>query len=388
MATINNPFNPSFGGRPQHFFGRKQELSIVSDALGNHNSPYRTLFFTGNRGCGKTALLERLSGLAGNAKWLTIDVHSANASQSIVRKLIGANSITTERTAESSLGFAGASFKAGSLRTSETVSYDALDLSDTLLETCSSLKRHEGIFITVDEIQKIPEADMENLCAAVQMSMRKGMPIALMLAGLPESKEIVSSYRGCTFMRRVTDIRLDSLLVTETYEAFQHLMGLVSNVDVSEGAIDEMARYSQGYPYLMQLIGYYTLEEAPLPALPQVHKVGKNDVRFAKAYAYEQFRTNVLEPVVNELSSGQRAYLRSMAIALDDDGQARTGEVAQIMGKDQRQLSVVRDRLIKKRVIVPGDRGCVRYNLPRMHQYFTDPVAFPAFDAADTWKHV
>ena len=221
----SNPFNPSFGGKPQYFFGRRRELDIVSGALENPNSPYRALFFTGNRGCGKTALLERLSGLASEAGWLCVDVHSANASESIVRKLVGASTKTTERVAEPAIGFAGTSVKAGSLRTTMTTSYDALDLSEVLLQASGSLKHHDGVFITVDEIQKIPEADMENLCAAVQMSMRKGMPVSLMLAGLPESKELVSAYKGCTFMKRVSDVRLDSLLVSETYDAFCQLMG-------------------------------------------------------------------------------------------------------------------------------------------------------------------
>lgn len=385
--AVNNPFNPSFGGKPQYFFGRSRELGIVSDALGNPYSPYRALFFTGNRGCGKTALLERLSRLASEAKWLSVDVHSANASQSIVRKLVGASSKTTERTAEPSVSFAGTSLKAGSLRTSETTHYDTLDLSDVLLETCGSLKSHEGVFITVDEIQKIPEADMENLCAAVQMSMRKGMPVALMLAGLPESKELVSAYRGCTFMRRVTDIRLDSLLISETYDAFRQLMGLASGVEASKDAIDELARYSQGYPYLMQLIGFHALEGTPLVAQRQVRSIDRADVRFAEMEADEQFRANVLEPVLSGLSAEQIAYLRAMAEAIDDDGKARTGDVARITGKEQRQLSTVRERLIKKRVIVAPGRGYVRYNLPRMRRYFTDPVTFPPYDDSDTWKH-
>ncbi|MBQ9003269.1 MAG: ATP-binding protein [Eggerthellaceae bacterium] len=383
----NNPFNPSFGGKPQFFFGRKRELDIVSEALENPNSPYRALFFTGNRGCGKTALLERLSVMASEAGWLCVDVHSANASESIVRKLVGASSKTTERVAEPAVGFVGASVKVGSLRTSATTTYDALDLSEALLQTSGSLKQHAGVFITVDEVQKIPEADMENLCAAVQMSMRKGMPVALMLAGLPESKEVVSAYKGCTFMRRVSDVRLDSLLVSETYDAFRQLMGLASNVETCEAAIDELARYSQGYPYLMQLIGFHTLEEAPSAVLHQVCEIDQHAVRFAEAAAYEQFCANVLDPVIADLSDEQRVYLRAMAKSIDGDGRSRTGDVANVMGKEQRQLSAVRDRLIRKRVIVADGRGYVRYNLPRMRQYFTDPVEFPAYEDDDVWKH-
>ena len=250
-----------------------------------------------------------------------------------------------------------------------------------------SLKHHAGVFITVDEVQKIPEADMENLCAAVQMSMRKGMPVALMLAGLPESKELVSAYKGCTFMRRVSDVRLDSLLVSETYDAFRQLMGLASNVEACEAAIDELARYSQGYPYLMQLIGFHTLEEAPSTVLRQVYEIDQHAVRFAEAAAYEQFRANVLDPVVADLSDEQRVYLWAMAESIGDDGRSRTGDVANVMGKEQRQLSTVRDRLIRKRVIVADGRGYVRYNLPRMRQYFTDPVEFPAYEDDDVWKH-
>lgn len=228
---------------------------------------------------------------------------------------------------------------------------------------------------------------MENLCAAVQMSMRKGMPVALMLAGLPESKELVSAYKGCTFMKRVEDVRLDSLLVGETYDAFRRLVGLVPNANVSEDAIDELARYSQGYPYLMQLIGFHTFDEAPSAVPQEVCEIDLHAVRFAEATAYAQFRSNVLEPVIAKLSPEQRAYLEAMELVLDADGKASTGGVAQFMGKEQRQLSTVRDRLIRKRVIVADGRGFVRYNLPRMRQYFSDPLTISPADEEDKWKH-
>lgn len=383
----NNPFNPSFGGRPQYFFGRHRELTLVSEALGNQNSPYRVLFFTGNRGCGKTALLERLSQLAADARWLTVDVHSANASEAIVRKLVGGTARATERAIGPSVGAAGLSLSIGHVAKTVSVEYDALDLSDILLEACRSLKRHEGIFITVDEIQKIPEADMENLCAAVQMSLRKGMPVALAMAGLPGAKEQVSSYKGCTFMQRVTDMRLDSLLVDETFEAFRRLTGLLSNCEVADGAIEELARYSQGYPYLMQLIGFHTVEalDSSLPVGADVIDCGL--VGFAKYAAYDAYRTNVLDPVVRSLSREQHVYLRTMASCMDADGRSGTGDVARLMEKTPQQLSSTRQRLLFKRLIAEDGHGFVRYNLPRMRQYFTDPLERAADQGSNVWKH-
>lgn len=284
--------------------------------------------------------------------------------------------------------FAGVKIKAGALRTTTSASFDALDLSDVLLKTCESLSAHEGVFITVDEVQKIPEDDMENICAAVQMSMRKGMPVALMLAGLPGSKELVSSYKGCTFMKRVDDVRLDSLLVSETYEAFRNLLGLVPEVDASEDALDELAHYSQGYPYLMQLVGFHALEELPNTPPLSVNMLDRAGVKFAEPLAYRAFRSNVLAPVIEGLSAEQRSYLQAMSLVMDANGRAPTGGVAARLGKEQRQLSTVRDRLLKKRVIAGDGRGFVRYNLPRMRQYFTDPLGDDSIDDEDTWKHM
>ena len=56
---FENPFVPVFGGKPDFFFGRKELLNRFTFALVDRGSEDRALFITGNRGCGKTALLEQ-----------------------------------------------------------------------------------------------------------------------------------------------------------------------------------------------------------------------------------------------------------------------------------------------------------------------------------------
>ena len=58
---FSNPFTPIFGGRPDFFFGRKAVLTRFDAAMVDQGSEDRVLFVTGNRGCGKTALLEQIS---------------------------------------------------------------------------------------------------------------------------------------------------------------------------------------------------------------------------------------------------------------------------------------------------------------------------------------
>ena len=65
---FTNPFTPIFGGKPGLFFGRTDILRRFDLAMVDQGSEDRAIFFTGTRGCGKTALLEQLSIRAGARK--------------------------------------------------------------------------------------------------------------------------------------------------------------------------------------------------------------------------------------------------------------------------------------------------------------------------------
>ena len=138
MVRTRNPFTPAFGGRPQHFFGRTAELAMVNDALENDFSPYRALFITGNRGCGKTSMLEQTSERASAHRWLSVDVHAEDALISTVKRLAGG----TEKTISKNLQPQAAGFSAGSVATSTSMRYTGIDLADVMLERLQGAKGH------------------------------------------------------------------------------------------------------------------------------------------------------------------------------------------------------------------------------------------------------
>ena len=100
--AAHNLFTPAFGGLPQVFFGRKRELAFAADAITNANSPHKAFFITGNRGCGKTTLLEKISSLASEHGWISVDVHSAHASRAIIEALAGGTQKTVAKDASPS----------------------------------------------------------------------------------------------------------------------------------------------------------------------------------------------------------------------------------------------------------------------------------------------
>ena len=68
-----NPFKPSAGVNPPLLVGREQVLADFEQGLFNGSGdPHRLLLVTGNRGAGKTVLLNALGEQAGRLKWLVI----------------------------------------------------------------------------------------------------------------------------------------------------------------------------------------------------------------------------------------------------------------------------------------------------------------------------
>ncbi len=379
MSRIVNPFTPAFGGKPSHFFGRTEELSLMRSSLREDNSPHRAVFLTGTRGCGKTTLLERLSAIAGHYGWRCIDVHSAHASEAIVRQLVRAST----HTEECSLSPSGAGFSLGSTSVSDTRTYDELDLSELLLAACKAMPSGKGIFISVDEAQKIPEDDMENLCAAYQMSLRKGMATVLVLAGLPGSKEAISSYAGCTFMQRAPEVKLSSLLVRETYEAFERMLADAAGCTHGPEVVTALSEASKGHPYLMQLLGYYLVEREAEQGGGKAVELHAETVGRVLPIAFQDYRSNVLEPSLARLGDGTIRYLEALGSLLDDQRRASTSAIARTLGKTEQQCSPYRQRLIDRRIIVASGWGYVSYGLPYLDWYFEQ--AREPVPRADTW---
>lgn len=367
----HNLFTPAFGGLPQVFFGRRKELDFAQAALDNANSPHRAFFITGNRGCGKTTLLERVSRLAADRGWTTVDVHSAHATQAVIEAIAGGTRRAVEKSAQpSALGIS-----VGSLSATTTTEYSDASLGRLILERCKNLPKHHGLLITVDEIQKVPEADAENLCAAAQLALRKGLPLMLVLAGLPGSKEKVASYEGCTFMQRAFDMRIGSLEVDETIEAFRSVFRQMPAYQANEDAIWEAGLFSRGYPYLMQLVGYYAVERAAERLSGSSIEIDRAQVRAVEPTALDAYRENVLSPILASLPPSLSDYLRAMCEAEDDEGRIATGEVARRLGKTQSQVSSYRQRLIERRLIEPDGQGYARFLLPHVDEFYFGEIA-------------
>lgn len=382
-----NPFSPSFSIRPERFYGRKRELELMRSALDNPDSSHRFLFLTGTRGCGKTSLLHQFVLIAEEGKWATLETTYRDAVEAL-QGYTGAGTSTTTKSFSPSLSADGASISALEISNSKT-EQPAVHFAHALVDRLGKAKRSNGLFIAIDEIQKISEQDMEEICHAVQAAKTQGLPIALVLAGLPGAYGRIRRYRGCTFTQRMERCRLGMMGISDTDGFLRTMFALIPEMRMRNETIDEIAQFTAGHPYLMQLVGSHLYDVAAETGIAQNGarvEINKALTHEAERRALADYQRNILDNLLHGLRNGTKAYLRAMCDICDESSTARTSDIARALGKTLQECSEARARVIDLQLAVPSGHGELRFELP----YF--PLAFERADVetcpdpSDTWK--
>ena len=364
---FTNPFSPIFGGRPGFFFGRGDILARFDSALRDSGSEDRALFVTGTRGSGKTALLEQLSRHAAANGRRTIDLGPERTLNALLRSLVRHNEETKTIDPQASVSVfgTGASIHVGSSSKTTRVGVD--DLVVVLPEVAA--KETGGLFVSIDEVQKVPIDDLSAISNAFQMASRKGCDVTFVVAGLPYAHEEVIHHEGCTFLRRAAHEELGLFGRDETDEAFGSAFSAIKGLDASTRAVDLLNEKSYGHPYLMQLLGYFLVQDINERIDTKTYVATEEDVRHIVPLAYAGYERRALRPLCDELSPQELSYLRAMGAVLNDRRIARTSDVAKKLGKNTPALSRVRESLLRAGVIATPGRGAVMFNIPLLASY-------------------
>lgn len=336
-------------------------------AMIDQGSDDRVMFFTGTRGCGKTALLEQLSMKAAEKKRLVIDLGPEDTIKQLVYELNGFDEITNTVSPQANVTVfgIGGGISAGSV--SKTKRIEKEHLQSLLLEACR--KARNGILITVDEIQKVPVEDVSSLCNAFQMASRKGQDIMLAVAGLPYTHRRITRHEGCTYLRRASHEELGLFTWKETDIAFSEIFSGIKGITIDADFIDRLNHASYGHPYLMQLLGYHLIVQVNERNPGNTHDVTESELDEAIKNALLAFEQRALKPLIEELPDSDKKYLAAMSAILGDDRLAGTSDIARKLGVSQNKLSKVRAHLIDNGIIAAPEHGKVMFCIPYLADY-------------------
>lgn len=364
-----NPFKPTAGANPPLLVGRDDAIVDLADAFDDGpGAPGRLTLITGQRGAGKTVLLNVAEQLAAERQWVVI---SETATPGLVERLITqAESIATElgrNGGRNGRRLTGVSVTGvGSISLAPRAA-PSVTLRQALGEAASAAAAGQaGLLVTIDEIQGANRDEMRELAAGVQHLIRDRAEISLVMAGLPAASDDLLNDKVLTFLRRADRVSLRSVKIEDVRQALEATFTDAGRLIEAE-ALDIAARATGGYPFLIQLVGYHTWSRSR-----GQHTVTAQHATEGVTVARRKLGSTVHAASLATLSDVDRTYLLAMA---RDDGPSRTGEVARRMKVSTSYANMYRTRLIRAQMIESAGYGTVQFALPYLRDYLREHVA-------------
>jgi hypothetical protein len=365
MKSARSPFRPSFGTSPPVLAGRDAIAGEIGDALDDGpGARGRAALFTGNRGIGKTVMLNEAESLAKERGWVVL---SETATPGLLDRmtrdgmpalgdLVRQGPARARRVKGVSVsGVGGVEFDLppvsgpGGLRAQLDALTDALTPRDT------------GVLITLDEVHsKQARGEVEQLCAVVQHAFREERPVAFAAAGLPAAVQDLLAADVSTFLRRARRFVLEPLTPVAAEEALDRPVRQAGR-SIESRALRRAAAATYGYPFLVQLVGDHAWRQDT-----SVKRITAAHVEAAVEAARREVGTLLHEPALNDLSATDRQFVLAMA---EDDGESSIADIERRLGRDHGYVSRYRSRLLVAGIIEPTRRGWVDFTIPYLREF-------------------
>lgn len=364
--TVRNPFTPSFGIVPPFMAGREGLIEDLSGAFANGiGDPNLSTVLSGPRGSGKTALLSFMADEAASQGWVSANTTAAEGmlddilDQATVSASNFLDAIGGRKLKGITIGqFVGIEWenepvRAGNWRTQMNALLDQLKESEV------------GLLITVDEV-KADIAEMKQLVRVYQHFVREGRKVALLMAGLPHAVSGLLNDDDVSFLRRARRHSLGRIPDGEIRDAMM-LTIAQGGRSIVPGALDASVAAVDGFPYMMQLVGYRIWAEDP-----SSDAISEHDAARGIELARKEMEEGILSYTYNDLSKGDRRFLAAM---LPDAQESSLAAVAERMGVKSNYASQYKRRLLEQGVIGEYQKGYVRIDIPGFKEYLQERLA-------------
>lgn len=213
----------------------------------------------------------------------------------------------------------------------------------------------------MDEIHAADRSEIAQLAANVQHFIQDGLPIGLVFAGLPAAVSDLLNEGVATFLRRADKIDLHAAAVRDVETSFTRTFadaGFALTPELAQRA----ARATGGYPFLIQLVGYFLWKESEQANAA----LDSEAVQRAIDAAHRRHARTVIEAAISTASRKDLDFLHAMSI---DEGPTASGDIGHRLGAKPNTVANYRGRLIAAGLIEPAGYGHITFAIPGLREH-------------------
>jgi chromosomal replication initiation ATPase DnaA len=364
-ARVNNPYNPSFGQKPERFIGRDSIIFEILNALDNYNSPWRTSLLIGVRGSGKTALLTDLAESVKKNEVLIVSVTPDGQLLNDILSCLYDKMPKTLRSAfkrVSTVSIGNLSVTFGNDQSAPEFTKNFRYQITKMLEELKK-KKYKVMFL-LDESQKHSE-EMRMFISTYQHLIRESFDVSLVMAVLPNVISDILNDNVLTFLRRAKQVTLENVAYSAVWQEYTEM--IKKHFDVTDETIQEAAASTKGYPYLIQLVGYYLWEF--------LHRGENENVALQKCINESKIMMfqNVHKLLYRELSAGDKEFVKAMAV---DEKVSSFSSILERTNRTKNHVSTYRIRLIDSGYIRGVGYGKLEFSIPYTREFIGEEMYY------------
>jgi hypothetical protein len=384
MDPRKNPYSPGAGTNPPSLAGRAEIIEKAAIALDRCRAGLssRGLMLVGLRGVGKTVLLTRIANDTESRGFAVVSMEAPEkrslpallipALRSALLKLdnIAAAGIIGKRALKVLGGFVSAmKVKFQDIEFSVDLGTEPgvadsgdleHDLSALFLELGAAAKeRKTALVLFIDEIQYIAEEQFAALIMALHKCSQMQLPVSIIGAGLPQL--VGQAGRAKSYAERLFEYPEIGPLTDGAAREALEAPAKQFDVKYDEDALQEIILKTKGYPYFIQEWGKHSWQVA------QESPITIDDVKAATKLVIIDLDASFFRVRLDRLTPMERRYLRAMAEL--GASQIRSGDIANLMGREVQQVAPTRASLIAKGMIYSLAHGDNSFTVPLFDEY-------------------
>ena len=379
MDPVRKPVSPGAGAPPPELAGRDELIETVRVAIARTRirRATKSVLMVGLRGVGKTVLLDRMceEAAATGIEVIRIEAPEHRSLPAILAPQLRLALLRLSRQSRAAdLAKRGLRALAGFAK-SLKVKYEDIEVGfdqepeagladngdlehdlQALLETAAAAAAaaDTALAIFVDELQYVAEEQLAALITALHRMAQQQQPVILVGAGLPQLPGQMGNAKS--YAERLFDFPTIGPLPPDAArdaitKPIEH-----EGAAITPDAVARIIFHTKGYAYFLQEWGKHAWDAAERSPIT-VQDVARASVTAIAALDESFFRVRF-----DRLTAAEKRYLRAMAEL--GPGPHRTGDIAEVLGKQSSSLGPIRASLITKGMIWSPLHGDTAFSVP------------------------